>query len=170
MTLRAKRLLLIGGAACLLLSAGWLVQPTKRLVFNTTASAPIGFYWMAGGEPKVGDLALVRPPPLLARWMAIRGYVPLNVPLIKHVAAIGGQSVCGRDGIVLIDGRVVAKALERDLVGRPLAPFAACRRLGSSEVFLLNPDAPRSLDSRYFGPLPRHCVIGRLRPLWTWEH
>ena len=166
---RPQRLLLIGGAACMLLSAGWLVQPTKRVIFNTTASAPIGFYWMTGGAPKVGELALVRPPPPLARWMAIRGYVPLNVPLIKHVAAVGGQSVCGRDGAVLIDGRVVARALKRDLVGRPLKPFAACRRLGAGEIFLLNPDAPRSLDGRYFGPLPRHCVIGRLHALWTWE-
>jgi conjugative transfer signal peptidase TraF len=169
MTRRPKRLLLIGGAVCLLLSAGWFVPPTKRLIFNPTASAPIGFYWLVGAEPEVGDLALVRPPPRLARWMAIRGYVPLNVPLIKHVAAVEGQLVCGRDGTVFIDGRAVAKTLSQDLVGRPLAPFAACRRLGADEVFLLNPDAPRSLDGRYFGPLPRHCVIGRLRPLWTWE-
>jgi type IV secretory pathway protease TraF len=56
----------------------------------------------------VGDLALVRPPPALARWMAIRGYLPLNVPLIKHVAAVGGQWVCGRGGVIRIDGRVVA--------------------------------------------------------------
>jgi type IV secretory pathway protease TraF len=84
-------------------------QPAKRLIFNTTASAPLGFYWLAD-DRSVGDLALVRPPLSLARWMAIRGYLPLNVPLIKHVAAVGGQSVCGRGGMVIrIDGRVVAR-------------------------------------------------------------
>lgn len=163
------RVLLFGGAACLLLSADWLLQPAKRLIFNTTASAPLGFYWLAADEPVAGDLALVRPPLSLARWMAIRGYLPLNVPLIKHVAAVGGQSVCGRGGLVRIDGRVVAKSLHRDHRGRPLAAYSGCRTLRAEEVFLLNPDAPRSLDGRYFGPLPRHCVAGRLRPLWTWE-
>lgn len=164
-----KRYLLVGGAACLLLSAGGLFQPAKRLIFNTTASAPLGFYWLAANEPAVGDLALVRPPQSLARWMAIRRYLPLNVPLIKHVAAAGGQSICGRDGLIRIDGRVVAKALHRDHLGRPLAAYSGCRTLRAEEVFLLNPDAPRSLDGRYFGPLPRHSVVGRLRPLWTWE-
>lgn len=162
------RLLLVGGAACLLLSAGWLFQPTKRLIFNTTASAPLGFYWLAANEPAVGDLALVRPPQSLARWMAIRGYLPLNVPLIKHVAAVGGQSVCGRGGLIRIDGRAVAKSLRRDHLGRPLAAYSGCRTLRADEVLLLNPDAPRGLDGRYFGPLPRHCVAGSLRPLWTW--
>lgn len=164
-----KRLLLVGGAACLLLSASLVFHPAKRLIFNTTASAPLGFYWLADNEPAVGDLALVRPPRPLARWMAIRGYLPLNVPLIKYVAAVGGQSVCGRDGLTRIDGRVVARPRHRDHLGRPLDAYAACRTLRADEVFLLNPDAPRSLDGRYFGPLPRHCVAGRLRPLWTWE-
>lgn len=163
------RLLLFGGAACLLLSAEWLFQPAKRLIFNTTASAPLGFYWLADSEPSVGVLALVYPPRPLARWMAIRGYLPLNVPLIKHVAAAGGQSVCGQGGLIRIDGRVVAKSLHRDHLGRPLTAYSGCRTLRAGEVFLLNRDAPRSLDGRYFGPLPRHCVAGRLRPLWTWE-
>jgi type IV secretory pathway protease TraF len=116
----ASRYLLAGGVSCLLLAFGGLVQPTKRLVLNTTASAPLGFYWLAGQEPDVGDLALVRPPPPLARWMAMRGYLPMNVPLIKRVAAVTGQLVCGDHGRVLIDGQAVAKVLLHDRLHRPL--------------------------------------------------
>lgn len=162
------RPLLIGGLACAVLATGVVLAPTKRLVLNTTASAPLGFYWLAHETPAVGELAMVRPPSDLARWLAVRGYLPVNVPLIKHVAAVGDQSVCARGKAVAIDGRVVGKILDRDLVGRPLRASGTCRRLGEDEVFLLNPDAPRSLDGRYFGPLPRDCVIGRLHPLWTW--
>lgn len=161
--------LVVGGAAGALLAAGWALSPAKRVVLNTTASAPMGFYWLVDDRPKVGDLALVRPPPSLARWMAVRGYLPLNVPLIKHVAAVSGQSVCVRGGVVEIDGRSVGKVLTRDLVGRPLVAAQLCRPLRVGEVFLLNPDAPRSLDGRYFGPLPRANIVGRLHPLWTWE-
>lgn len=163
-----RRPLLIGGLACAVLAAGATLAPAKRVVLNTTASAPVGFYWLADERPVVGDLALVRPPSALARWLAIRGYLPLNVPLIKHVAAVGGQAVCVRNGVVLIDGRVVGAILKRDLIGRPLRAAGTCRRLGEGEVFLLNPAAPRSLDGRYFGPVSRDCVVGRLRPLWTW--
>lgn len=165
----SSRTLSIGGVASLVLIAGCIAEPSKRLVLNTTASAPLGFYWLSDRAPKLGDLALVRPPAPLARWMAVRGYLPLNVPLIKHVAAVGGQIVCGGEGILTVDGRVVAQALRHDRHGRPLAVFKGCRLLRNDEVLLLNPDAPGSLDGRYFGPLPRHCVMGRLRALWTWE-
>jgi type IV secretory pathway protease TraF len=26
----------------------------------------------------------------------------------------------------------------------------------------------RSWDSRYFGPVPTHCILGQLSPLVTW--
>ncbi len=154
-------------AGCALVTAPVVAPPGKRLVLNTTASAPLGFYWLRDGAVSVGDLALVRPPRPLARWMAVRGYLPLNVPLIKRVAAKGGQSVCVRDAVVSLDGRPIAGVLQRDRQGRPLAASSICRRLGPDEVFLLNAEA-RSLDGRYFGPLPRHCVVGRLTPVWTW--
>lgn len=160
--------LILGGLACALLGGGEVLSPAKRVVLNTTASAPIGFYWLADGVPAVGELALVRPPPELARWLAVRGYLPLNVPLIKHVAAVEGQSVCALNEVVVIDGRVVGAILKRDLVGRPLHAAGMCRQLGEEEVFLLNSAAPRSLDGRYFGPLSRDCILGRLHPLWTW--
>lgn len=160
--------LLAGGVTCLLLGLGGLVQPTPRLVLNTTASAPLGFYWLANRAPSVGELALVRPPPPLARWMAMRGYLPMNVPLIKHVAAVEGQLVCGDHGRVLIDGRAVAKVLPRDRLHRPLKGISGCRRVGKGEIFLLNSDAPHSLDGRYFGVLPGQVVMGRLHPIWTW--
>jgi conjugative transfer signal peptidase TraF len=164
-----RHILVVGGAACALLAGVWAVAPSKRLIMNTTASAPIGLYWLSDEQPKVGDLALVRPPPALARWMAVRGYLPLNVPLIKHVAAIDGQWVCVRGGAVQIDGWIVGRTLKRDLLGRPLRAAQICRPVRAGEVFLFNADAPRSLDGRYFGALPRASIVGRLRPLWTWE-
>ncbi|MBI1686783.1 S26 family signal peptidase [Caulobacter hibisci] len=160
--------LVIGGVALAVLAASWAQAPAKRLILNTTASAPVGFYWLTKEAPAVGDLALVRPPPQLARWLAARGYLPANVPLIKHIAAVEGQAVCARDGVVSIDGRVVGEIISRDLVGRGLSAAGTCRRLAADEVFLLNAAAPRSLDGRYFGPVPRSCLGGRLLPLWTW--
>ena len=154
-------------AGCLLIGLGGGGRFAPRLLFNTTASAPIGFYSLRPGAPVVGEWVAITPPPALARWMAIRHYLPLNVPLLKQVAALPGQVVCGQGDVLLIDGERVARARQKDRRGRALTPFRECRRLRAGEIMLVNAQ-PDSLDSRYFGPLPADGVVGRARPLWTW--
>lgn len=161
----------IGAFACLscvLVIAGDRARHAPRLLLNTTASAPLGFYAVTPGRSKPGQLAVVSPPPELARWMAGRGYLPANVPLLKEVAAVGGQRVCGLNGAIFIDGVVAAQARHHDRWGRRLVVFDGCRRLEAGEVFLLNRAAPLSLDSRYFGPIAADRVVGSAEPLWTW--
>lgn len=159
---------LAGGAGCLLVLAGAGHAGRQRLVLNTTASVAPGFYWVVDGPPTVGELVVVRPPWALARWMARRRYLPANVPLIKRVAATAGSTICGRAGVMEVDGEIVARARSVDHWGRPLIPYQGCVQLGAEDVLLLNTDAPDSLDGRYFGPLPRSVILGRARPLWTW--
>jgi type IV secretory pathway protease TraF len=57
--------------------------------------------------------------------------------------------------------------LQHDRTGRPLQPYRGCRLLREDEVFLLNVRAPSSLDGRYFGPLNRAQIVGRVTPLWV---
>ena len=158
-----------GLAACGLLAIAPGARRAPLVVFNTTTSAPVGFYRIDPAPPRIGDLVVVRPPPDLERWMAARRYLPSNVPLIKRLAAQPGQVVCVQTGVVSIDGRRVAQALAHDRLGRRLHPFDGCQRLQAEEIFLLNAEAPLSLDSRYFGPLPRHTIVGRATAVWTWD-
>jgi type IV secretory pathway protease TraF len=118
-------------------------------------------------RPAVGTLLLVRPPAALARFLGARDYVPPTVPLLKRIAAVAPQTVCRRGLTILIDDHAVARAFRRDRLDRPLPEWRGCRRLRRGEIFLLNADAPYSLDSRYFGPLPAPSVIGRASPLWV---
>jgi type IV secretory pathway protease TraF len=91
------------------------------------------------------------------------------VPLLKRVLALTGQTVC-RDGLdILAYGTSVGRARIRDRAGRELPVWQGCRRIADSELFLMNWDAPDSVDGRYFGPLPRSSVIGRALPVWTDE-
>lgn len=159
-------MLALAGCAALLLASA---DRPPRLILNTTASAPLGFYAVSPGRLAVGDLVAVFPPRDLARWLADRGYLPVNVPLLKPLVAGRGATVCGGADGLTVDGRWLAKARPRDRWGRRLPRFEGCRVLGADEVLLLNADAPNSLDGRYFGPVPRQGVIGRARPLWTWK-
>lgn len=140
------------------------------LVWNASASAPIGFYAIRpAGALAITDLIVARPPEPLAEWLGARGYLPRGALLIKRVAALPGQKICREDRSISVDGSVVAEANARDHAGRDLPRWSGCFVLRSGEAFLLNWDHPASLDCRYFGALPVDAVVGRAQPIWTVE-
>ncbi len=145
-----------------------ITDPLPRVIWNASASAPLGLYRIQPErDPRSGVLVAVAPPAPLARWMAERGYLGENVPLLKHVAAKAGQRICRIGGVVSVDTRPVAVALMRDRLGRPLPVWQGCRTLATGELLLLNQDHADSLDGRYFGPLPVSTVLGRAIPILT---
>lgn len=144
-----------------------LFSPAPRLIWNASASAPIGLYGLHKADTlQVGDLVAVMPPQALSAFLDQRRYLPKGVPMLKHVAALPGQKVCRQDRKVIIDGKVAAWALWRDRFSRPLPVWEGCRVLAADEVFLLNPRWD-SFDGRYFGALSVRTVIGRATPLYT---
>lgn len=164
---RTWRALVFGVTVLSVLATSATLVPTPLLVWNASASAPIGFYWRVAGAPSRGDLVLARAPHWARRLAAERRYLPLNVPIIKRVTAVAGDIVCASGDAISIDGRVVAHRLASDRMGRPLPQWEGCEALGAGEVFLLMADAPDSFDGRYFGITGRRDIIGRLVPLWT---
>lgn len=153
------------GIAIVTASASLHVAP--RLLWNETASVPVGLYRVQSGNAlHVGDIAALRLPDRLALLLAQRGYLPFGVPLLKPVAALPGQDVCRTKSAIIIGGAHVGDALTGDHRGRPLPVWQGCHRLSPDEIFIMNPAEPRSLDGRYFGPLPAASVIGRAVPVW----
>lgn len=143
------------------------IHVAPRLLWNETASVPVGLYRVRPGSAlHVGDIAALRLPDRLALLLAKRGYLPFGVPLLKPVAALPGQTVCRTKSAISIDGAHAGDALTSDHRGRPLPVWQGCHRLSPGEIFVMNPTEPRSLDGRYFGPLPESSVIGRAVSLW----
>ncbi|WP_426265281.1 S26 family signal peptidase [Sphingomonas sp. PWP1-2] len=148
-------------------AATGFIHPSARLVWNASASVPIGLYRAhPGAAINVGDLVSVTPPSVLEAYLAKRHYLPLRVPLLKPVAAMAGQTVCRFGSRVSVDGRHLGNALANDRRGRPLPRWAGCRRLGADQVFLMSSAVRDSFDGRYFGPLPVSTVRATLTPLW----
>ncbi|MER8705150.1 S26 family signal peptidase [Mesorhizobium sp. M1088] len=146
------------------------IHVAPKLIWNASASAPIGLYSMQpAGRIEVTDLVAIDAPEPLASFLADGGYLPRGVPLMKRVIGLPGEEVC-RDGVnITVDGIAMGKALERDRLGRPLPVWQGCRRIASNELFLMNWDVRDSLDGRYFGPIEISSIIGRAAPLWTDE-
>ena len=148
---------------------GLTPMPTK-LIWNASASAPIGFYTIDFDGPfELTDLVAVDAPEPLAAFLADRGSLPTGVPLMKRSLGVAGHHVCRSNLTITVDGIEAGAALERDRAGRDLPVWQGCRRIPTGEVFLMNWQVRDSLDGRYFGLLSTSQIIGRAVPLWTDE-
>jgi len=147
-----------------------VVPTTPRLIWNASASVPIGFYTIAPADRiEVPDLVAVIPPEPFASYMVERGYVARDVPLLKRVVGLPGQRVCRAGRAITVDAVPLGEARDQDSLGRDLPVWQGCRVIAEGEVFLMNPDVGDSLDGRYFGPFPASAVIGHAIPLFTDE-
>jgi len=153
--------MLCGGASA-------LFSPMPTLIWNASASVPIGLYLM---EPidalHIGQLVVIRPPEAVESFLAGRGYLARGVPLLKRVLALSGQTVCRIGRAITVDGMALGEALDRDQLGRVLPGWTGCRIVADSDVFLMNWQSTNSFDGRYFGPLPASTIVGVAVPLWT---
>lgn len=164
---RTVTLTFVGVLACL--GASRLHGPIS-LLYNPSASVARGWYLIVPApQLEVGMLVIARIPVWAARLAAARDYLPITVPVIKRIAARGGEHVCERAGILSIEGRPAARALTADSAGRPLPAWRGCRDLRANEFVLLGEGAADSYDSRYFGPVVASAITGRAIPLWTWR-
>ncbi len=150
-----------------LLGATIIAPPIPRLVWNASASAPIGLYLITpGAQIESGDMVVARLPLRTRDLAASRHYLPLNVPLVKRVVAIAGDEVCALGTSIYRDGRWIAVRKMVDGKGRTMPRWQGCHILRGGQVFLLM-DAPDSFDGRYFGITDPADIIGKARLLWA---
>ncbi len=155
------------GAALVTGLVGTIVSPPHvRVIWNTTASVPLGLYLVTPGIPKRGDLLVLQLPPAMQTLAASRGMLSAKAPVLKPVAAIAGDRVCRWGTVVTINRRVAAFAHRTDARDRSLPVWQGCRQLSASQVFILAAH-PDSFDSRYFGPLQLQGPYGVAHRLLT---
>jgi type IV secretory pathway protease TraF len=149
----------VAGAVAALASLGVIAHPAAPLaLLNESPSLPKGLYLRSLDQtPRRGDIVALEPPPAARRYLASLG-MPASVPLLKRVAAVGGEPVCRGGAELRWPGRAVA-ALPRDRRGSALPAWSGCRRLGADELLVVG-DTPTSFDSRYFGPVRRASLTG----------
>ena len=169
--------------AVLFLSPLWLpvlavlalvaVGPSS-LKYNPTDSMPHGWYRIvdSGAHARKGDLVIAAPPHTVAFGYAFqRGYFTERDLLLKRLVAVSGDRLdidaqgVRVNGVPLPNSRPKA----RDEAGRPLPQvYLPDYPLQDGEVLLMSDYSPESFDGRYFGPIPRACIQGVVRPVWTW--
>ena len=137
-----------------------MVSLPKKLLYNGSASAPVGFYWLDDRPFQRGDFVALHVSERIRELVEDRGYLPPDVALIKRVAGGPGDEICRIGPEVRINGVTIAMAQIADGSGREMPVWSGCHVLHGRRVFLLQ-DHPDSFDSRYFGPVDRRLIIGR---------
>jgi len=163
---KAVLLLAIVGTAWVGLSG--LIELPVRVVYNASDSVPPGWYRIEPGAlPKVGELVLVRLPSEAAQLASQRGYLPIEVPMLKPVFAVHPQRACAIGKRLLVGDGTAVQVRRHDSRGRPMPQWKGCRPLAEDELLLLSPLHADSFDSRYFGPVSTHTVLGTAHRLFA---
>jgi len=163
-----RRRIAITGIGITLLGLTVAFPPAPRLVWNASASAPIGLYAVTpGAAVDTGDMVIARVPDPWRMMAAQRRYIPANVPLVKRVVAVAGDEVCALGQEIFVNGKWAAERRVADAGGRPMQWWSGCVRLRGRQLFLLMSDNPASFDGRYFGATEGGLVVGKARLLWA---
>jgi len=142
----------------LLLSGG---RSYPLLATPSSSSVPAGVYvleyWSAW---KRGSLVVFRPPTTALSMRS--GSAHEDTPLwMKRVVATAGDRVCATENGIWINGiRSVGAAAPAQAPGRPA--LRGCEQISAGMVYLAG-DGPRSLDSRYWGPIPAERIVAPTR-------
>ncbi len=147
--------------------------------YNISYSYPTGIYKLTN-EPSDyhrGELVLFCPPNNKAMQTALhRDYIKMGLcsggftPVIKKVMAMEGDTISFENQIVHINGQEVPSTmvLSDDSRQRPL-PQLASFTLQANEFFMMSDHRPiDSFDSRYYGSVPHHNLLGHIEPVWVW--
>lgn len=156
------------GAAIVALSALAItaVHTPKLVILNESQSLPRGLYVRAVDQAadRGAIVAVAQPVPARSYLAGLR--MPADVPLLKRVAAVGGDIACATGGEVRLPDRTLA-VQPHDRLGAALPIWRGCKRLAADQVFVVG-DTANSFDSRYFGPVSHRQVEGVFRELITW--
>ena len=178
--MRTKGSLIMVGATVAVFCSLWASGYT--LAVNPSPSMPRGVYLLGPIlNPAVGDtVAACIPAGDQARLYRSRDYLPASdrcasglSPVLKPVVAAAGDTVSINSDGTRVNGVLLpnSRVYDTDTQGLPIGhlPLQWSKRLGTGEYFVLANRIPRSLDSRYYGPLPRENIIGAAHALWITE-
>jgi conjugative transfer signal peptidase TraF len=147
---------------------------------NTSSSMPVGLWRIvpAPAEPARGMIVVFCMESSPAALLALeRRYVEPGPcesgtePLLKTVAAVGGDTVILSAEGVSIDGELLPQSapMTEDLAGRPLPALSQGEHhVAPGTVWLQSNRLAEGFDSRYFGPVRAANIIGSAVAVWVW--
>jgi signal peptidase I len=146
-------------AVILYLGVTFFVQAVHVEGLSMFATLDDGDYLMASKidyrlhAPQRGDIVILRPP-----------YSP-TTDYVKRIIALPGERLLIRSAVVYINGHKLDEPYLPEAWTQSIDyPCAGCdgRLMGPNEYFVLGDNRNRSYDSRFFGPITRDKIDGKV--------
>lgn len=167
------KIALIGGIITLVIvatTAEIVFPPKPVLLYNPTDSAPIGWYRLHKNAKLTRGTQIAAYAPDWARVLADeRHYLPYDYPLIKTILAISGDKVCYHKNRMSVPNWPDIPVQTQDSLGRDMPVKSGCITLTSGQFLIVSPDVQAGFDSRYFGPIERQNILGKVTYLGNVE-
>jgi conjugative transfer signal peptidase TraF len=143
----------------------------RRYWLNLSRSEPIGLYVVIPlhGNMKRGEIVLMRCPEGFAKYLYGRKWLPEGWPLFKTVSGIPGDRFCITEDILTVNGRALGTVSRMDRKGLPMPSLKGCRTIPENYFLPVATGLKSSFDGRYFGAVPVSIVIGKARPVLTFQ-
>lgn len=143
----------------------------RRYWLNLSRSEPIGLYVVTPlhGNLKRGETILMRCPEGFEKYLYGRKWLPEGWPLFKTVAAVSGDTFCVSQEELAVKGRKLGPVYSTDRNGLPMPMLRGCRAVQENHFLPIATGLKSSFDGRYFGAVSVSLVIGKARPLLTFQ-
>lgn len=106
------------------------------------------------GVIHVGDIIVFTAPPAVSRDCD-----DSSPDLVKRVIGLPGDRLWSRGNTIIVNGRALD---ERWSHTEPLGPAIGRLRVPPNDFFVMGDNHPNSCDSRTWGFVPRHDIIGKV--------
>jgi signal peptidase I len=127
-------------------------------------------------QPKIGDVVILHPPlgadtnecgaPKPQDQMCARPTPELgSVTFVKRVVGLPGDRLAMREGRLIRNGRPVGEPYTKRCGGYDGCDLPRTIRVPAGHYFLLGDNRGASDDSRFWGPVPKRALLGRVKDL-----
>jgi conjugative transfer signal peptidase TraF len=146
------------------------IDAKKFFYINSTASEPIGIYWVVPPATiQKGDYVIFSIPREAEQYVYGRSWAPIGMPLLKNVGAIEGDRYTLTEDAFSINGQRIGPIAVEDSEGLPLPHLGKGEHVVAGGKFLATSSYnDRSFDSRYMGEIPIENIKAKVVPVWTW--
>jgi signal peptidase I len=128
-------------------------------------------------SPSIGDILVFHPPASetcadaregenadgqqFGRACDVAGNKPSSQTYIKRVVGLPGDTISIRDGHVYRNGVREADSYTEPCDGASECNFRTKIKVPAGEYYMMGDNRPDSLDSRFWGPVPKAWIIGK---------
>ena len=91
---------------------------------------------------------------------------PAEVLFVERVVAVPGDRLAVRGGRAIVDGKPLDEPYAADCLSADGCDFRRPIEVPADHYFLMGDNRGASDDSRFWGPVPRSSIVGRVDDCW----